>query len=126
MGKNQKLKISKMEKILTEGKRCLFLDRDGVINRSPEAHSYIKNWQDFELLPDVIPSIRLAKEKGWMVIIITNQRGVGRGLMDKDEVNNIHENLNILLNKKGTYIDDFFGADMIFQIIVNVESQNLG
>lgn len=89
-------------------RKALFLDRDGVINKNPPEHDYIKRWEDFEILPGVFESIKLAKDKGWMVIVISNQRGVARGLMTADVVKDIHEKLNQKLKEFGTNIDAFF------------------
>lgn len=59
-------------------KRAVFLDRDGVINRNPPEHDYVKNWKEFILLPDVARAIKKIKEMGFLTIVITNQRGVAR------------------------------------------------
>jgi len=57
-------------------RRCLFLDRDGVINAAPPAGEYIRNWEEFRLLPEVVSWIRLFKAAGYLAIVVANQRGI--------------------------------------------------
>ncbi|MBI2596225.1 HAD family hydrolase [Candidatus Daviesbacteria bacterium] len=89
-------------------KKALFLDRDGVINKKPPEHDYVKSWDEFELLPDVISAVLLARDKGYFVIVISNQRGISRKLMRTEVVDGIHKNLNEILKRNGTYIDAFY------------------
>lgn len=88
--------------------RAIFLDRDGVINKKAKEHDYIKNWDEFTLLADVPAAIKLIKDRGYLVIVISNQRGVARGIMTAEAVNKIHKNLNRLLKQHGTKIDAFY------------------
>ena len=75
--------------------RAVFLDRDGVINKwehgdkdVPESW-YILKWDDFEFLPGVIMAIRKLLDSGYVVIVISNQSGIGRGFVDSVTVSNI-------------------------------------
>lgn len=88
--------------------KAIFLDRDGVINKKPPEHDYVKSWQEFHLLPDVPEALRLVKDKGFLLIIISNQRGVARGLMTTETVDGIHKRLNSLLENHRTKIDEFY------------------
>jgi D-glycero-D-manno-heptose 1,7-bisphosphate phosphatase len=88
--------------------KSVFLDRDGVINKRPNKHDYVKSWAEFELLPDVIPALKILKENGYLIVVISNQRGVARGLMTPEDVIDIHSNLNSYLNAQGTGIDAFY------------------
>ena len=68
----------------------LFLDRDGVINVRL-IDDYVKNINEFEFLPGVLEAFKIFAEKFGRIIIVTNQQGVGKGLMtmqDVDQVNN--------------------------------------
>ena len=56
-------------------RRCLFLDRDGVINAAPQVGEYIRHWDEFRLLPEVVSWIRLFKAAGFLAVVLTNQRG---------------------------------------------------
>jgi D-glycero-D-manno-heptose 1,7-bisphosphate phosphatase len=57
-------------------RRCLFLDRDGVINAAPPPGEYIRTWEEFRLLPEVVSWIRLFKAAGYLAIVVANQRGI--------------------------------------------------
>lgn len=61
-------------------KSAIFLDRDGVINKAPKG-TYIKSWEEFEFLPEVFSPLQALTEAGFFLIIVTNQSGIGRGLI---------------------------------------------
>jgi D-glycero-D-manno-heptose 1,7-bisphosphate phosphatase len=67
-------------------KRAVFLDRDGVINESPGDGKYVLNSNELKILPGVPEAIRLLNEAGYLVAVISNQRGVARGLMSPDDL----------------------------------------
>ena len=67
-------------------KRIVFLDRDGVINYNPVYLDYVKSASEFKFLPGVKQAIKLLKEAGIDVIIISNQTGVGRGIFNEDDI----------------------------------------
>lgn len=67
---------------------AIFLDRDGVVNTAPRER-YVARWSDFEFLPGVLKTLRLLKEKKWMVIVVSNQAGVERGLLSRKRLASI-------------------------------------
>lgn len=91
-----------------KNRAAIFLDRDGVINKKPKEHNYVKSWNEFEFLPDSPQAIKLAKDAGFFVIVISNQRGIARGLVNIETIDLIHKNLNITLKQYNTYIDAFY------------------
>jgi D-glycero-D-manno-heptose 1,7-bisphosphate phosphatase len=70
----------------------VFVDRDGVINRKREG-DYVRNWAQFEFLPGAKDALRLLTESGHRVIVVTNQRGIARGLMTEADLAEIHERM---------------------------------
>ena len=86
----------------------MFLDRDGIINQKALEHDYIKNWDEFHFLPGVKEAIRRIREKGYLVIVVTNQRGIARGLMTEKDLEGIHRKMCEELQKHGASIDDIF------------------
>lgn len=86
-------------------KKAVFLDRDGVINREK---GYITTWEDFELLPHVADAIRQIHENDFLVIVITNQSGIAKGLYTEKNVQMIHQQLDHLLQKSGAKIDAYY------------------
>ncbi len=69
---------------------ALFLDRDGVVNRR-RIGSYIMMVDEFEFLPGVLQSFATADKIFSKIIIVTNQQGIGKGLMDENSLNQIHD-----------------------------------
>ena len=70
----------------------LFLDRDGVINN--EKHmDYINSWDEFKFFPGVKEAIKTFSEKFGNIFIVTNQRGVTKGLTKLEDLEVIHKNL---------------------------------
>ena len=88
--------------------RCVFLDRDGVINEKPAPHEYIRSVDEFRLLPNIADWIRLFNALGYVVIVVTNQRGVARGLTTEAALASIHSRMLEELAAKGARIDDIF------------------
>lgn len=70
----------------------LFLDRDGVINKEIVG-DYIRNWEDFIFCPGSLKAIAMLTPLFQKIIVVTNQRGVGKGLMTIDELNFINNNM---------------------------------
>ncbi len=85
-------------------KKVVLLDRDGVINRKRAKNDYIKNWSEFEFLPGAVEALALLTRNGYDVYIITNQRGVSRGLMSLKDLETIHRNMVAELKKNGALI----------------------
>jgi len=89
-------------------RRCLFLDRDGVINAAPPKGEYIRSWEEFQILPEVVSWIRLFKAAGYLVIVLTNQRGISLGLYGEADLQAMHEKMRAALEAEGAIIDDIF------------------
>jgi len=87
--------------------KTLFLDRDGVINKKIE-NDYVRNWEQFEFLPNVIEALKILNSLFDRIIIVTNQRGIGRGLMTEKDLENIHKKMLSVLNKEGIKIDKVY------------------
>lgn len=72
---------------------AIFIDRDGVINRNASEHDYIKSWDEFHFYTNAISALKRITEKKIPIFVISNQRGIARGLMSGQDLNNIHENM---------------------------------
>ena len=75
-------------------KKIVFLDRDGVINKLVERDGRMvspRRCKDFELLPDVQLAINKLLEYKFLVIVVTNQPDISRGLMQLNELDQMHE-----------------------------------
>ena len=89
-------------------RRCVFLDRDGVINVKAPAGEYIRTWQEFQLIPAVVDWIRLFNVLDFVVVVVTNQRGVARGLVEPGDLGEIHRRMVEQLAEEGARVDDVF------------------
>lgn len=85
------------------GKPCLFLDRDGVINRERGEHTWRQ--ADFEVLPGVPAALGYARDAGFALVIISNQSGIGLGLYGHVEVHALHDRLAQELAMAGVRLD---------------------
>ena len=86
-------------------RRCIFLDRDGVINREV---GHLTNINDFELLPGAAAAIKSLNDAGFLVICVTNQPVIARGEITENELSIIHMKMEALLGKEGAYLDAIY------------------
>src|ERR1700761_119191 len=85
----------------------LFLDRDGVINH--EKHKdYIHTWDEFIFYEGVQDAIKIFTEKFGRIIIVTNQKGIGKGLTKLENLELIHRNMSAEIEKAGGKIDAIY------------------
>lgn len=86
--------------------RSLFLDRDGVINA--DSPTFIKSPADWKPFPGSLEAIARTRRAGFRIIIVSNQSGIARGLLDITALNAIHRRLIDDLAHFGGHIDAFF------------------
>ncbi|MDK2797250.1 MAG: D-glycero-D-manno-heptose 1,7-bisphosphate phosphatase [Tepidiphilus sp.] len=80
------------------GKPAVFLDRDGVLN---EDRGYVHRWEDFSFLPGAIDALRQLQQQGYLLVVITNQSAVARGLCAEADVLALHERMCAFLREQG-------------------------
>tara|TARA_B100000963_G_scaffold192519_1_gene167603 strand:+ start:31537 stop:32028 length:492 start_codon:yes stop_codon:yes gene_type:complete len=85
----------------------LFLDRDGVINKKLEGR-YVRFFEEFSFMPGAITAISKLSQVFQYIIIITNQQGIGKGLMTEIELDLLHKQMIHELKKKGGKIDAIY------------------
>jgi len=89
-------------------RRAIFLDRDGIINRKlPEDH-YVRTPSEFEILPDAAPALAIMRDLGFTLVVVTNQRGIARGMMSEDDLNKVHQFMNSLLTTSGVELQSIY------------------
>ncbi len=91
------------------GLKCLFLDRDGVINIEKE-NAYILNRHELVLYENTIAAFQIFKTHFDKIFVVTNQRGIGKGLMSHEDLHDIHYHLQEQLQKVFCQIDQFYYA----------------
>lgn len=84
-------------------KPCIFLDRDGVINK--DRVDYVYRVEDFFIHDGVIDALKLLKAHGYILIVITNQSGIAKGIYQESDVMNCY---NYLQEQCGGIIDDIY------------------
>lgn len=96
----------------------LFLDRDGVINkRRPD--DYVKNWDEFRFLPHVLFTLHKFNSLFNHILVVTNQAGIGKGLMTELDLTIIHKNAKKVIRKHGGRIDAFYHCPALSETIPN-------
>jgi len=86
---------------------ALFVDRDGVINRRiPDG--YVTSYADFEFLPGVIEAMKILSRKFPRIFIVTNQQGIGKGLMSESDLEEIHSEMLEEFEEAGVKIDKVY------------------
>jgi D-glycero-D-manno-heptose 1,7-bisphosphate phosphatase len=92
---------------LSRNLRTVFLDRDGVLNEKAPEGNYVACWEQFRVLPGVPQAIARLNRAGLRVIVVTNQRGIARGLYTLEDVEAIHARFAELLAQHGAHVDAF-------------------
>ena len=85
----------------------LFLDRDGVINRWLPG-DYVRTWDDFTFLPGILECLAKWADKFRRIILVSNQRGVGKGKMTLEDLEAVHGRMLEEIRKAGGRIDAIY------------------
>lgn len=86
--------------------KAAFLDRDGTINHDP---GYLNDPDGVVLIEGAGSALRLLKDAGYLLIVVSNQSGIARGLITEEQVEAVNNRINDLLRKyHGVSIDHFF------------------
>ena len=93
--------------VLASKADTLFLDRDGVINRWLPGE-YVHDWDQFAFLPGILECLRLWAQKFKHIIIVSNQRGVGKGKMTQAELDVVHGRMLAEIRQAGGRIDGIY------------------
>lgn len=96
-------------------KKALFLDRDGVIN---EDCQYPSKKEDIVFKQDIFEFCRFAESKGYLIIVVTNQSGIGRGYFTEDDLMVLHSWMKEVFANQGITITDFYFSPYHIKAIV--------
>lgn len=92
--------------MISQGVKIIILDRDGVINQDSE--NYIRSADDWFPIPGSLEAIARLNHKGYRILVVTNQSGLGRGYFDIDGLNAIHRKMRRELSVLGAQIEAVF------------------
>ena len=87
------------------GKRAVFLDRDGVLNVD---NGYVSQVDDFEFIEGVIEACKKLKDKGYLLVLITNQSGIARGYFSEEQFHTLTEWMDWSLADRGVDLDGIY------------------
>jgi histidinol-phosphate phosphatase family protein len=90
----------------------LFLDRDGVINRRI-VDDYVKTWKQFEFLNGTQDALKILSSLFGKIFIVSNQQGIGKGLMTEEELQEIHCRMVEEIEKSGGRIDKVYHSPFL-------------
>ena len=103
----QELKQSPLDLKLIDKDWTLFLDRDGVINYEKK-DDYIRNREEFKFYEGAKDALKIFGKKFGIIIVVSNQRGIGKGLMTEDDLAGIHQNMQQEIEDAGGRIDGIY------------------
>lgn len=89
-------------------KKIIFLDRDGTLNVRPPKACYIEKPEDFIWLPEARKAVKLLKDNGYEIVLISNQPGIARGCLTEAALDAIHKKMQIELAETGAKIDHIY------------------
>ena len=87
---------------------AVILDRDGVLNTRPPRAQYVTRWEDFEWLPRVKEALSVLSQAGYRIIVVSNQAGIGRGVMTEAALDDIHTRMKAEALEAGGRIDAIY------------------
>jgi len=87
----------------------LFLDRDGVLNRRIIG-GYVTKPSEFEWLPGVLPALEYLTDRFATTVVVTNQQGVGKGLMSQEDLDAVHSMLRQQASFANAQIDAIYAC----------------
>lgn len=85
----------------------VFVDRDGVVNRR-RIDDWVKSWDEFEFLPRAIEGLKLLKDAGCRLILVTNQRAIALGLMTEGGLAEIHAKMQSEMKEQSVSFDAIY------------------
>lgn len=90
---------------MSNAKPAIFLDRDGVINKD---NGYVSQRDDFEFIEGAIEACIEFQKKGYLLVVITNQSGIARGLFSEDQFNTLTEWMDWSMADRGVDLDGIY------------------
>lgn len=85
---------------------AIFLDRDGVINQNRA--DYVKSWSEYNFLPGVFSALNHLARSNYLIIVISNQSPISRGLMRKKRVEDINARMQFEIEQQGGRVDAIY------------------
>lgn len=90
------------------GAPAVIVDRDGVLNEKAPRAEYVRSWAEWRWIPGALEALALLRDAGYRVIVVSNQAGVARGAMTRDDLDAIHDRMRREVIEHGGRIDDLY------------------
>ena len=103
----------------------LFLDRDGVINRRIPG-SYVKDCSAFEFLEGSLEAVIGFRDLFTRIVVVTNQQGIGKGIMTTEDLNEVHDHMLKAINSAGGHIDKVYHCPKLASLNPRCRKPNPG
>lgn len=89
-----------------QSQAALFLDRDGVIieNRA----NYVRSWADVDIFPQALRALQTLRDTPYVILIVTNQSAIGRGIMSRSDADRINNRLVSAIEQAGGRVDGVY------------------
>ena len=84
---------------------AVFLDRDGTLI---EHFEYLTDPNDVQVMPSVAPALKLLRDRGFYLVMVTNQSAIARGIITEKKLLEIHDRLKLFLSEQGVYLDRIY------------------
>lgn len=88
---------------------AFFFDRDGVVNVSP-GDGYVLRWEDFHFSEGIVDALAWLRARGFVLVLVTNQQGVGKGLMTQAGLDDMHARMQAELARHGAQFDGVYAC----------------
>tara|TARA_B100001109_G_scaffold254484_1_gene254289 strand:- start:4635 stop:5177 length:543 start_codon:yes stop_codon:yes gene_type:complete len=103
----------------------LFLDRDGVINKKLD-DDYVKNIEEFSFIKGSKEAIAVFNLLFGRIVVVTNQQGIGKGLMSKQDLKEVHDYMELELVKAGAHLDKIYYCPELAESNASCRKPNTG
>lgn len=90
------------------GAPAVIVDRDGVLNEKAPRAEYVRSWAEWRWIPGALEALALLRDAGYRVIVVSNQAGVARGAMTRQDLDAIHDRMRREVIDVGGRIDDIY------------------
>ncbi len=89
-------------------RKAIFLDRDGVINAKLPENRYVSRVSEFQFLSGAFEALQVLQKLGFVLVVITNQRGIARGLMTEEDLRTVHGYMLSQLREIGISVEAIY------------------
>ena len=100
-------RLEETERFLAR-KPAILLDRDGTLNKRMPPAEYVTSWDDWEWLPGSLEALADLRQAGFSVYLITNQPGIGKGVISESDLESIHDRMMREVVEAGGRIDGIY------------------